>query len=393
MTSAPDASAPVRPEACAACLRRAWLVGDLAGHIEVAVENAAGRRAREVLALPDEELAEALAPGRAKEVLAEAGARDPTQLRAHIEAAHGWACCRHDRLYPSALAEDRQAPATVFGRGDPARLELLAGAEDALTVVGSRRPSIYGRQLAETLCRELAAAGLVVVSGMALGIDSRAHAGALSANGVTVAVLGSGPDVPYPVRLRTLYQRIVERGLVLSELPPGTGARRWTFPARNRIMAALSAMTVVVEARDRSGSQITATMASELGREVGAVPGRVGNATAAGTNSLLRDGAQVIRGAQDVLDSMLGAGFARRRLPSPPAGGGPLNRDLAAVLELVEGGADGPDALAVDGGLDPGEAAASLARLELLGYVRCDSAGRFERTTVAAPDESDRPAA
>jgi DNA processing protein len=308
-------------------------------------------------------------------------------LRDRVEAARAWACCCHDPLYPAALAEDRQAPATLFGRGDPALMGRLAGLDEALTVVGSRRPSIYGRQLAETLARELAAAGLVVVSGMALGIDSRAHSGTLTAGGVTVAVLGSGPDVPYPVRLRRLYETIVERGLVLSELPPGTQARRWTFPARNRIMAALSAMTVVVEARERSGSQITAAMASDLGREVGAVPGRVGNATAAGTNALLRDGAQVIRGAQDVLDSLLDTGFPRRRLPSSPGGGSPLDPGLAAVLELVEGGAHGPDALATQGGLDPGDAAASLARLELLGYVRCDSAGRFERTTLPAPAE------
>jgi predicted Rossmann fold nucleotide-binding protein DprA/Smf involved in DNA uptake len=115
----------------------------------------------------------------------------------------------------------------------------------------------------------------------------------------------------------------------------------------------------------------------------------VGNATAAGTNSLLRDGAQVIRGAQDVLDSLLGAGFARRRLPSSPDRGSPLDPGLAAVLELVECGAHGPDALATEGGLDPGDAAASLARLELLGYVRCDSAGRFERTTLPPPTEAE----
>ena len=375
------------PEACDECLRRAWLLGDLSGHIETAVADSPGRRARELLALDDAKLAEMLAGRGAGEALARSAQRAPAELRERVGAAGLWACCRHRSGFPAALRDDAQAPAALFGRGDAGHLARLAGAEDAVTLVGARRPSAYGRQLAESLGRELATAGLVVVSGMAMGIDSRAHSGALTAGAVTVAVLGSGADVPSPSRLCRLYQSIVETGLVLSELPPGSQARRWTFPARNRIMAALSAMTVVVEARQRSGSLITATMASDLGREVGAVPGRVGSSTAAGANSLLRDGAHVVRGAQDVLDSLLGSGVIAARVDLGTNRGPNLDPGLAGVLELVEAGAVVSDEIATQGDLGAGEVAAAIARLELLGYLRCDSAGRIERTPLAAPSE------
>ena len=189
--------------------------------------------------------------------------------------------------------------------------------------------------------------------------------------------------MPYPPRHTRLYEEIVERGIVLAELPPGTTARRWTFPARNRIMAALSQMTVVVEARERSGSLITAEMAQQLNREVGAVPGRVGSSPAAGTNALLRDGATVIRGGEDVLDSMIGVGAeraARHRASGPR-----LEPELAAVLDLVERGASSADALARSSQLGAGPLAAALVRLELAGYLRGDSGGRYERTALAAP--------
>jgi DNA processing protein len=369
--------------ACPDCLRRAWLVGSLAGHIENAVDRSVpGRRVHEVLALPDEDLAEAMARSDASDFLKRAAERDPARLLDAVAGARAWACCRHDDLYPIPLADLGDPPAVLFGRGDLGLLRDLHP-DATVTVVGSRRPSSYGRELARDLGREVAVAGLTVVSGMALGIDSRAHQGALEAGGLTIAVLGTGVDVAYPARSAPLYEEIVERGLVLSELPPGTLARRWTFPARNRIMAALGRMTVVVEARERSGSLITAEMAQDLNREVGAVPGRVGSSPAAGTNGLLRDGASVIRGAADVLDAMLGAGA--ERLPQAEARGPRLESELAAVLDLVERGSNSTDALARASDLEPGPLAAALVRLELSGYLRSDSAGRYERTTLAAP--------
>ena len=296
-------------------------------------------------------------------------------MRTAIRGAHCWACCRHDGGYPRRLLDLRDVPAVLFGRGD-ARLLAELDERTTVTIVGSRRPSAYGRELAEGLGRKLASAGAIVVSGMALGIDSRAHEGALDAGrGRTIAVLGGGAETATPASRGRLYESIVERGLVLSELPPGTTPRRWTFPARNRIMAALSAMTVVVEARRRSGSLITAGMASDLGREVGAVPGQVGSSSAAGTNELLREGAQLVRDADDVLDSLLGPGHERQRRSADPAAA--LDPVLAAVLEQVEAGAAGPDAVSRGCGLDPDAAGAALVRLELQGLVRSDSAGCF----------------
>jgi DNA processing protein len=374
-------SGGARPRACGDCLRRAWLVGSLAGHIETAVSDTPGSRTREVLALPDEELARAMARAQAESFIERAATRDPERMLAAVAGSRAWATCRHYEAYPEALADLGDPPAVIFGRGDPARLAGLSR-DDAVTIVGSRRPSRYGLDVARALGREVASAGLGVISGLAMGIDSLAHEGALEGRGLTIAVLGTGVDVPYPPRCARLYEEIVERGVVIGELPPGTQARRWMFPARNRIMAALGAMTVVVEARERSGSLITAGMAGDLSREVGAVPGRVGSSPAAGTNALLRDGAQVVRGAQDVLDALLGPGSERT---SRGRAGPSLEPELVGVLDLIERGAGTPDALARAAGLDPGPLATALVRLELSGYVRSDSAGRFERTSLPFP--------
>jgi DNA processing protein len=372
--------------ACDACLRRAWLVASLSGHIETAVNDSPGSRASELLGLPDRELAVALARSEARSALDEAADRDPEALWKGISDARSWAICRHDASYPAAVLDcGKEAPAVLFGRGDRLLLGELS-ADRAVTIVGARRPSMYGRDMGTAIAQETGAAGLAVVSGMALGIDSCAHRGALNAGGLTVAVLGGGPDVPHPARMRRLYQEIVERGLVLSELPPGTPPRRWTFPARNRIMAALGAMTVVVEARERSGSLITAGMASDLGREVGAVPGQVGTSSAAGVNSLLRDGAHVIRNGQDVLDSLLGVGILDRRRVTEALRGSALDEDLRSVLDMVELGATGADAVASAFDISAGEAASALTRLELAGYLKRDSSGCYQRSRMAQPD-------
>jgi DNA processing protein len=323
-----------------------------------------------------------MARSQAHSFIERAASRDPQRMLAAVAGSRAWATCRHDEVYPSALTDLGDSPAVIFGRGNPGLVADL-GRNDAVTIVGSRRPSGYGRDVARTLGRQVASAGFAVVSGMAMGIDSCAHEGALEAGGLTVAVLGTGVDVPYPPRSTRLYKEIVERGVVIGELPPGTQARRWMFPARNRVMAALGAMTVVVEARERSGSLITAEMAQDLSRDVGAVPGRVGSSPAGGTNALLHDGAHLIRGAQDVLDALVGPG-AERTVRAPL--GQALESELASVLDLVERGAGSADALARAARMDPGPLAAALVRLELSGYVRSDSAGRYERTALDAPE-------
>jgi DNA processing protein len=174
--------------------------------------------------------------------------------------------------------------------------------QPAVAIVGARACSGYGASVARMLGRELAAAGLVVVSGLARGVDAEAHRGALDAGGVTVAVLGCGIDRDYPAAHAELARRIAATGLIVAEYAPGVEPRPWRFPARNRIIAGLCAATVVVEARERSGALITADLALEGGREVFAVPGEIGSALSAGTNALLKLGASPLTDAADVLD-------------------------------------------------------------------------------------------
>jgi DNA processing protein len=368
------------PQACAECLRRSRLLAHLAPYIEKIATGAPGKRSPELLRLGNEDLALVAAPQAAAQILARIEAVPEDRLQAELAAAECWACCRHDQLFPVGLRDAADAPWTLIGRGDPALLARLEP-HGAVTVVGARRASTYGREVARELGRELAVAGLVVVSGLAFGIDACAHRGAVDA-GLTMAVLGCGADVAYPAANRSLWRRVAETGLVLSELPPGSGAWRWSFPARNRIMAALAGMTVVVEAAERSGSLITADLAADLGRDLGAVPGPVGSRLSAGPNSLLAGGACVVRDAQDVLDAMLGPGVRKIERAGPE-----LDRAQHAVLEALELGAETCDAVAAELKLSGGDAAATLADLESLGYVNCSLVGVYTRTALKPPSD------
>lgn len=296
-----------KPTACPECLRRANLLAQLAPYIERATVDSGGDAPalRELLGLPNEFLAERVAPQVAATILRTIDAPTDDRLIAEARTSECWSVCCHQERYPVALGQG-DAPAALFGRGDSLLLRRLRP-DHTVTIVGARRATAYGREVARELGRDLADAGLAVVSGLAFGIEGCAHRGALE-GGLTVAVLGCGADVAYPASHRSLWRRIGENGLVLSELPPGTDAWRWSFPARNRIMAALSEMTVVVEAAERSGSLVTADFAAELGYDLGAVPGPVGSRASAGPNNLLAAGATVVRDAQDVLDAMLGPG-------------------------------------------------------------------------------------
>jgi DNA processing protein len=216
-------------------------------------------------------------------------------------AAQGFAFVeRTSAEFPALLRSIHDPPPGLFLRGS-ARVELLA--RPAVAVVGARACSGYGASVARRLGRELAQAGLVVVSGMARGVDAEAHRGALEAAGSTVAVLGCGIDRDYPAAHAQLARRIAESGLIVSEYAAGVEPAPWRFPARNRIVAGLCAATVVVEARERSGALITADLALEEGREVFAVPGEIGSALSVGTNGLLKLGAAPLTGAEDVLSS------------------------------------------------------------------------------------------
>jgi DNA processing protein len=294
-----------------------------------------------------------------------------------------WTLVRGKPGYPRSLTDldafpEHVSPERLYGRGDRDLLTTLEP-NGSVTIVGARRSSHYGRSVAAELAGSLAAAGLVVISGMAYGIDTAAHRGALEAGGLTIAVLACGPDRAYPPSARSLYRRIVATGAVVSESPPGYSPGRWDFPKRNRIMAALAGMTVVVEARDPSGSRITADRALQLGRDVGGVPGPVSSQLSAGPHSLIRDGAALVRGAQDVLDQLLGVGEAAAERIGPA-----LDDECARALAAV--GTDGATlaGVAETGGMGASRAAVAVARLELLGYVRAH-AGTYSGTGLRPP--------
>lgn len=364
--------------ACTKCLRRSWLIEELAPYIQGACDDRAGKRTPELLRLDDEELAAAVAGRHMDRLLTKVGEIPEEVMRNTVSDAGCWACCFHDNRFPDGLCEAADGPRILIGRGNGARLADLT-TRASVTIVGARRASGYGLEVARSLGRELAAAGLNVVSGMALGVDGAVHRGALEI-GPTVAVLGSGSDRAYPLSHTRLYRQIVEQGLVLSELPPGSTPRRWTFPARNRIMAALSGMTVVVEAAFRSGSLITAEMAMDAGREVGAVPGQVTVSAAAGTNELIASGASLIRDARDVIDHFAGIGMTPE-----PSGGPAINERQAKVIEAIEAGCSTVDAAADFLSIDADAVATALARLEVMGYLACSLTGSYARTMQPLP--------
>ncbi|MGH2996381.1 MAG: DNA-processing protein DprA [Gaiellaceae bacterium] len=282
--------------------------------------------------------------------------------------------------YPPLLCELHDPPQQLFLRGGPA--ELLA--RRAVAVVGARSCSPYGAQVGRSVARELAAAGAVVVSGLARGIDAEAHRGALEAGGVTVAVLGCGIDRDYPRGNAELARRICEQGLIVSEYGPGVEPAPWRFPARNRILAGLALATIVVEARERSGALITADFALELGRDVFAVPGEITSALSVGTNDLLRQGAAPLVAAEDVLDAI---GLERQAQPSA----GRLSPSAEAVLAALAAGSRTADELAAATGLAGAKVSATLVALELEGLVA--GADGVYRPAALSPGRSrDAPA-
>ena len=275
--------------------------------------------------------------------------------------------------YPPLLTELHDPPARLHLRGgSPGVL-----ARPAVAVVGARSCSAYGAQVARELAQSLAAAGVVIVSGLARGVDAEAHRGALAAGGLTVAVLGCGIDRDYPRAHAELARRIAEQGIVVSEYPPGVEPSPWRFPARNRIIAGLARATVVVEARERSGALITADFALELGREVFAVPGEITSALSAGTNDLLRQGAAPLLSADDVFESL---GLE----PLAPVVPDDLSSHARAVLERLSDGARTLDELVRATEIGTAAMAAVLTELELAGLIAVAD-GVYRRATGRGP--------
>jgi DNA processing protein len=259
--------------------------------------------------------------------------------------------------YPRLLAEISDPPACIWIRGDRAVFASLA-----VAIIGARAASQEGLIAAGEIAGDLARAGIVVVSGLARGVDSAAHRGALDGGGKTIAVLGTGIDLVYPAENNLLTEQIASSGLLVSEFPPGTPALPGHFPRRNRIISGLSKAVVVVEAREKSGSLITARLAADQGRDVMAVPGTIVGGRNRGANALLRDGAKLVESAVDILQELGLDGSVVRRSGSPE------------VVEFTV------DEIAEQLKIPAGEALARLLEWELTGEVQRIGSGRFIRS-------------
>lgn len=273
-----------------------------------------------------------------------------------------------DADYPPSLLEIADPPPLLYVRGNPALL-----LQPGLAIVGSRNATPQGNQTAESFARKLAATGLTVVSGLALGIDAAAHRGALAAAGNTIAVIGTGPDRIYPARNRELALQIAERGAIVSEFPIGTPALAANFPKRNRLIAGLSRGVLVVEAATESGSLITARLAAEQGREVFAIPGSIHSPVARGCHHLIKQGAKLVETAADVLEELtISIACPSPAAPRPIIDEHPLltalGHDPANLDELVARTGQAADQLLI-----------ALLELELSGQIAPLPGNRYQR--------------
>ena len=273
-----------------------------------------------------------------------------------------------DPHYPPLLAEIHDPPPFLYYQGRASEQDRRV-----MAVVGSRNGSPYGIKVTERLAYGLAQQGLAIASGLARGIDTAAHEGALQAKGRTVAVLGSGLDVIYPPENKKLAERIMESGMICSEFPPGTLPERQNFPVRNRIISGMSLGVVIVEAGMRSGSLITARLALEQGREVFAVPGSIESFKSSGTHHLIKQGAKLVEHAQDILDEIPGTSSGRSATPTDPEFFTPLPPFTPEQERIWKALSDGPvqvDPLARQTGLGMGILLSQLLEMEIKGWIR-----------------------
>jgi DNA processing protein len=351
-------------QACPECLRRAWLLARLAGHLDVARGECS-----ELLDLADEDLIEAVGGAATADVRDEWEAFGPDAYLERCAAAELEVLCRCHPCYPAPLWDLESEPAVLHVAGGLERFHELAAC-DAVAIVGARRASPYAMENARALARGVAG-HLTVISGMATGVDTAAHEGALEGRGATIAVLASSPERPYPPSSRRLHQQIIAAGSVVSELGPGQPARRWMFPARNRIIAALAEMTVVVAARMGSGAMLTMGEAEALGRKVGGVPGQVTAPLSWGPHLVLKLGGELVRGPDDVLSAL-----DHDRAASVPCRARPDDPQHVALYEALADGYELPRAF-TEAGLDADRGLAALAALEMGGHVRRQAGGRY----------------
>jgi len=324
-----------------------------------------------VLHAGHDELVAAGAPTKVAAAIRSGGGRAARELDT-VRALGGRVVVRTGGDYPALLAEIPDPPLALMLRG-------TLTPEPYVAIVGARRASEYGRRVAFEVARDLARAGVTVVSGLAAGIDAAAHRGALEAGGRTVAVLGTGLDVVYPSWHGELAEAVARQGALVTEFACGTAPLAFHFPRRNRVISGLALGTLVVEATEDSGSLLTAAHANEQGRAVFAVPGRLGAAVHRGPHRLIREGARLVRGAEDVLEELapqLGATLVERRAAAVLAGLSAAERTLLAAIEH--------DGLHVDEVIRRAAVPAervleTLLALELRGLVRQLPGKRFQR--------------
>jgi len=360
--------------ACEKCLRRSWLLAVLSSLLAYQARDRG--RLLALLELGDEELVRAIG-GRRRRELRERYARfQPEDIRRRqgVEAI-----CRHHHGYPRALT-GAGAPRMLHVAGAPRALTEL-GAEPTVAIVGSLRATDYGMEMARSLARGLAASGVTVTSGLSDGIAVAAQEGVLEADGRPLTVMDGGLDVACPARRRTLYERIRRKGCTVAELPCGCDSRQWCDTARERIVVGLAQLTIVVEADENQRDLLGARVARALGRTVAAVPGRVTSPVSRGTNALLMEGAELVRGPADALellykqDATRGISATAKRLPTPrrvPQ----LEPRLRTTLEQVGAGKDTPAKLTA-GSADAGEMLLACSELELMGLLARGDGGRY----------------
>jgi DNA processing protein len=287
-----------------------------------------------------------------------------------------------DTSYPPLLAELSDAPIGLFVRGDAAALSL-----PQLAIVGSRNPTAGGRDIATSFAAHLSRCGLAITSGLAIGIDAAAHQGALAAEGVTVAVCGTGLDIDYPPANSALAEQITARGALVSEFPLGVPPLPANFPRRNRIISGLALGTLVVEAAVRSGSLITARLAAEQGREVFAIPGSIHNPLTRGCHQLIRQGAKLVETSDDIfaeLRALAGHLAASPDAPKPAAAAPVLDKAYEILLDALGFEPAGVDVLVERTGLAADEVASMLLILELDGKLESRPGGRYVRRVLKA---------
>ena len=373
-----DAHARDTSRACTECLRRSWLLAMLSARLSYHARDR--RRLLALLALADEELIQA-SGGRRRRELRERHARFEQEDLRWSEGVE--ALCRHHHGYPRwlALAGDR-APRMLYVSGTTQRLVEL-GAQPTVAIVGTRRATDYGMEMARSLARGLAASGVTVVGALADGIAVAALQGSLEADGGTLAVLDGGLDVACPARHRALWRRLLKTGCAVTELPCGCGPRNWCQTARERTVVGLAQLTIVVEADENPGELLGARVAQPLGRTVAAVPGRVTSPVSRGTHALLMGGAALVRGPADALELLYRGDAARDVTATPRRSGRPglplvaeLEPRLKETLEQVGAGRDTPVKLTA-GCADAGETLLALGELELMGLLTRGDGGRY----------------